>query len=93
MAVFAEAVTLSLQGPPAAAEAITRFEQAISMAVSLEARPLQGLAKGALARLLVAAGRKSEAIDELEQAIEIFSKSKMTIQLERAKAALTKFSG
>ena len=93
LAVFAEAVTLSLQGPPAAAEAITRFERAISMAASLEARPLQGLAKGALARLLVAAGRKSEAIDELEQAIEIFSKSKMTIQLERAKAALTKFSG
>lgn len=93
LANFAEAVMLSLQGPAAAAEAIARFERVTEMAARLEAKPLQGLAKGALARLLGAAGRRSEAIDELEQAIEIFAKSKMTIQLERARAVLTKFSG
>jgi len=93
LAVFAEAVALSLKGPSSVTEAIARFERAIGLAAGLEARPLQGLAKGALARLFVAAGRKSEAIDELEEAIEIFSRSKMTIQLERAKAVLTKFLG
>ena len=50
------------------------------------------MAKGTLARLLAASGRKSEAKDELAQAIELFDNSKMTIQLERAKAALSKFT-
>jgi hypothetical protein len=45
-----------------------------------------------LARLLAASGRTSEAQDELSQAIELFDKSKMTVHLERAKAALSKFS-
>ncbi|HKH00189.1 MAG TPA: hypothetical protein VKB08_05635, partial [Bradyrhizobium sp.] len=56
------------------------------------ARPLLAVAKGALARLLAVTGRKAEARDELAQAIELFAKSKMTIQLERAKASLSKFS-
>jgi len=64
----------------------------IEIAEDLEAWPLQGLAKGALARLFAAAGRKSEAKDELEQAVELFARSKMTNQLERAKAVLSKFS-
>jgi hypothetical protein len=42
--------------------------------------------------LLAASGRKSEAQDELLQAIDLFAKSKMTAQLERAKATLSKFS-
>lgn len=92
LALLAEAVILSLQGAAAAAEAITQLERAIEIATRLGTRPLLGLAKGTLARLLAAAGRKSEARDELGQAIELFAKSKMTIQLERAKAAFSKFS-
>jgi class 3 adenylate cyclase/tetratricopeptide (TPR) repeat protein len=90
LAIFAEALNLSLQGD--AADAIARYERMIEIAEDLEAWPLQGLAKGALARLFAAAGRKSEAKDELEQAVELFARSKMTIQLERAKAVLSKFS-
>jgi tetratricopeptide (TPR) repeat protein len=90
LAIFAEALILSLQGD--AADAIARYERMIEIAEDLEAWPLQGLAKGALARLFAAAGRKSEAKDELEQAVELFARSKMTIQLERAKAVLSKFS-
>ena len=90
LAIFAEALILSLQGD--AADAIARYERMIEIAEDLEAWPLQGLAKGALARLFAAAGRKSEAKDELEQAVELFARSKMTNQLERAKAVLSKFS-
>jgi hypothetical protein len=71
---------------------MAQLERAIELATRLESRPLLGMAKGTLARLLVASGRKSEAQDELAQAIELFDKSKMTMQLERAKAALTKLS-
>jgi ATP/maltotriose-dependent transcriptional regulator MalT len=92
LATFAEAGVLTLQGPSAAAGAINQFERTIEMAGRLEARPLVGVAKGTLARLLAATGRKSEARDELAQAIELFAQSKMTVQLERAKAALSKFS-
>jgi ATP/maltotriose-dependent transcriptional regulator MalT len=92
LALFSEAGILSLQGPPAMTEAIARFERAIEMATRLGTRPLLGLAKGALARLLAATGRRAEAQDELTQAIELFAKSKMTIQLERARLALAKFS-
>lgn len=92
MALFAEAGILSFQGPSAAADAIAQLERTIEIATRLEARPLLGSAKGTLARLLANSGRKAEAQDELAQAIELFAKSKMTIQLERAKAALSKFS-
>lgn len=90
LALLAEAVILSLQG--VSAEAIAQLERTIEIASRLGTRPLLGLAKGTLARLLAAAGRKSEARDELGQAIELFARSKMTIQLERAKAALSRFS-
>jgi tetratricopeptide (TPR) repeat protein len=92
LALFAEAGILSLQGATAAAEAIAQLERTIEIAARLGTRPLLGLAKGALARLLAASGRTAEAQDELVQAIELFDKSKMTIQLERARLALSKFS-
>lgn len=92
LAAFAQALISALQGAPAAAETMAQLERAIELATRLESKPLLGMAKGTLARLLMASGRKSEAQDELAQAIELFDKSKMTIQLERAKAALTKLS-
>jgi ATP/maltotriose-dependent transcriptional regulator MalT len=92
LAVFAEALILSLQGGAAAAEAMAQLERTVEIATRLGARPLLATAKGTLARLLAASGRKSEARDELAQAIELFDKSKMTVQLERAKVALSKFS-
>jgi class 3 adenylate cyclase/tetratricopeptide (TPR) repeat protein len=92
LATFAEATILSLQGPSAVREAIAQFERTIEIATSLEGRPLLAAARGMLARLLAATGRRSEAQDELGQAIALFSSSKMTTQLERAKAMLSKFS-
>ena len=92
LAAFAEAAILCLQGPSASVDAIAQFERTIKIATSLEARPLLAAARGTLARLLVATGRQSEARDELGQAIELFANSKMTVQLERAKAMLSKFS-
>jgi class 3 adenylate cyclase/tetratricopeptide (TPR) repeat protein len=92
MALFAEAGILSLQGASTAHEAIARLERTIKIAAKLEARPLLGSAKGMLARLLASAGKKAEAQEELTQAIALFARSKMTIQLERAKAILSKFS-
>jgi tetratricopeptide (TPR) repeat protein len=93
LALFAEAFNLSLQGASGTAEAIDKLEQTIEVATTLGTRPLLGLAKGTLARLLAASGRKADAQTELVEAIELFAKSKMTIQLERAKATLSKFSG
>ncbi|MFH1343631.1 MAG: AAA family ATPase [Pseudomonadota bacterium] len=92
LAAFAQALISALQGAPAAAETMAQLERAIELATRLESRPLLGMAKGTLARLLVASGRKSEAQNELAQAVELFDKSKMTIQLERAKVALSKLS-
>jgi hypothetical protein len=83
---------LSLQGASGAAEAIDKLEQTIEVATTLGTRPLLGLAKGTLARLFAASGREADAQTELVEAIELFAKSKMTIQLERAKATLSKFS-
>jgi hypothetical protein len=45
-----------------------------------------------LSRLLAASGRTAEAREELAQAITLFDRSKMTVHLERAKAAFSKFS-
>ena len=92
LALFSEAGILSLQGPSAAAEAIAQLGRAIEIATRLGTKPLLGLAKGTLARLLAASGRMSEAQDEFGQAVELFDQSKMTVQLERAKLALSKFS-
>jgi ATP/maltotriose-dependent transcriptional regulator MalT len=91
-ALFAESGILFLQGPAAAADAIAKFERTIEIAARLETRPLLGSAKGTLARLLANSGKKAEAQEELVQAIALFARSKMTIQLERAKATLSKFS-
>lgn len=92
LAAFAEAGILCLQGVSATDEATVQFERTIKIAASLGAKPLLAAAKGTLARLLAATGRKSEARDELGQAIELFTSSKMTAQLERAKAMLSKFT-
>ncbi|MDP1534970.1 MAG: hypothetical protein Q8L92_15445, partial [Rubrivivax sp.] len=92
LAAFSQALISALQGPSAASETMALLERTIELAARLESRPLLGMAKGMLARLLVASGRKSEAQNELAEAIELFDKAKMTMQLERAKAALTKLS-
>ena len=92
LAVMSEANVLASQGAPAAAEAIGCVTRAIEIAVRLEARPMQGAARGLLAHLLAASGRTVEAQDELVQAIAIFDQSRMTVHSERAKAALSKFS-
>lgn len=90
MALFAEAGILSLRGE--AADAIAHFERTIELGARLEVRPLMGFARGTLARLLATTGRQAEAQAEMNQAITLFARSKMTAQLERAKAALSKFS-
>jgi hypothetical protein len=92
LALFAEAFNLSLQGASGAAEAMDKLQQTVEVATRLGTRPLLAMAKGTLARLLAADGRKGDAQIELVEAIDLFAKSKMTIQLERAKAALSKFS-
>ncbi|MDO8401168.1 MAG: AAA family ATPase [Bradyrhizobium sp.] len=92
LAFFTEAGILSLQGALGAVEAIARLERSIEISARLGMLPLLGLAKGMMARLLDASGRKSEAKHELVQAIDLFDKSKMSVQLERAKIALSKFT-
>jgi class 3 adenylate cyclase/tetratricopeptide (TPR) repeat protein len=92
LALLAEANMLSAQGASAAPGAIARLERTIEITTRLGTKPLLGLAKGVLARLLAASGRKSEAQEELAQAIELFAQAKMTNHLERAKLALSKFS-
>jgi tetratricopeptide (TPR) repeat protein len=92
LAFFTEAGILSLQGAPGAIEAIARLERSIEISARLGMLPLLGLARGLLARLLDASGRKPEARHELVQAIDLFDKSKMTVQLERARIALSKFT-
>jgi tetratricopeptide (TPR) repeat protein len=92
LAFLAEAGILSLQGASATEEAIAQLERSIEISTRLGTRPLLGLARGAFARVLAASGRKSEAYEQLTQAVELFDKSKMTFQLERAKVALSKFS-
>ena len=57
LAFFTEAGILSLQGASASAEAMVRLERSIEIAARLGTRPLLGLAKGVLARLLIASGR------------------------------------
>jgi ATP/maltotriose-dependent transcriptional regulator MalT len=92
LATFAEANVLAAQGAHMTEEAIGCANRVVEIAGRLEAQPLLGAAKGTLARLLAASGRRVEAQDELLQAIALFDRSKMTIHLERAKSALSKFS-
>ena len=92
LAVFAEAGILALQGTARTEEALECLQRVAGIAFRLEARPLLGAARGVRARLLAASGRATEAKDELTEAIALFTQSKMTIHLERAKATLSKFS-
>lgn len=92
LAVLSEAAILSMPDAAGREDAGACLKRAIEIAARLEARPLLGAARGMLARLLAASGRKAEAQDELTQAIALFDQSKMTVHLERAKAALSKFS-
>jgi class 3 adenylate cyclase/tetratricopeptide (TPR) repeat protein len=92
LANLAEAGILSSLGPAALDEAIASAQRTIEIADRLEASPLKALARGLLCRLYSSSGRVTEARDELIQAIALFSKSKMTVHLERAKATLSKFS-
>jgi tetratricopeptide (TPR) repeat protein len=92
LAAFSEAAILSMQGAAQQEDAIASLKRAIEITDRLEARPLLGAARGMLARSLAASGRTAEAQDELVQAIALFDRSKMTVHLERAKAALSRFS-
>jgi len=92
LAIFAEGAILAMQGGAAALQAIAQFERTIEMSTKLETKPLLGLAKGMLSRLLAATGRREEAQEELLQAIAIFDRSRMTTHLDRAKQALSKFT-
>ena len=92
LAGFAEAGILASQGPLRVDDAMNCLQRTAEMAAKLEARPLLGAAKGVRARLLAASGRTSEAQGELIEAIALFSQSKMTVHLERAKVTLSKFS-
>jgi hypothetical protein len=68
------------------------LRRTVDIAGGLEARPLLAAAKGVRARLLADTGLKAEARDELAEAIAIFERSKMTVYLERAKAAFSRLS-
>ena len=91
LAVFAEANILASQGASATDEALDCLQRVAGIAGRMEARPLLGAARGVRARLLAASGRATEAKDELTEAIALFTQSKMTIHLERAKATLSRF--
>ncbi|HKU09495.1 MAG TPA: AAA family ATPase [Bradyrhizobium sp.] len=92
LANLAEAGILSSLGPAAVDEAVASAQRTIEIADRLEAGPLKAIARGVLCRLYLTSGRATEARDELVQAIALFSKSKMTVHLERAKATLSQFS-
>jgi class 3 adenylate cyclase/tetratricopeptide (TPR) repeat protein len=92
LAASAEANILAGQGGHMLEEAMACLQRTIEFTAKLEALPLLGAAKGVRARLLAASGRTDEAREELVQAITLFDQSKMTVHLQRAKAALSKFS-
>ena len=92
LAASAEANILAEQGGHMLEEAMACLQRTIEFTARLEALPLLGAAKGVRARLLVASGRTDEAREELVQAITLFDQSKMTVHLQLAKAALSKFS-
>jgi len=89
LAALAEANSLAAKGT-GSEEAIECFKQVIELAARIDARPLLGLAREALGRLLAASGRTTEAQEQLLQAIALFDRSKMTVQLESARNALAK---
>ena len=92
LANLAEAGILSSLGSAAIDEAVASAKRTIEIADKLEAGPLKAIARGMLCRLYLTSGRTTEARDELDQAIALFSKARMTVHLERAKATLSKLS-
>ena len=92
LAAFYEASILASGGTSARSEAMDGFRRAIEIAERLEAGPILGAAKGALGGLLADAGRAAEAQDELAQALALFDRSKLTVQMERVRATLSRFS-
>ena len=92
LAASAEANILASQGGHMVEDAMGCLQRIIEFTSKLEALPLLGAARGVRARLLAASGRTDEAKEELVQAISLFDQSKMTVHLQRAKAALSKFS-
>jgi class 3 adenylate cyclase/tetratricopeptide (TPR) repeat protein len=93
LATFSEANILAAQGTPTRVEAMDCLRRAAEIASRLEAAPILGTARAALGRLLADAGRTAEAQQELMQALAVFERSKMTVQTERLRASLSKFSG
>jgi class 3 adenylate cyclase/tetratricopeptide (TPR) repeat protein len=92
LAALTEANILAAQGEHVADEASDCLRGAFELATKLEAQPLLGAAMGMRARLFAAAGRITDAQNELAQAVALFDRAKMTAHLERAKAALSKYS-
>ena len=92
LAAFAEANILASQGTSMVEEAMGSLKRTVDIAAGLEARPMLAAAKGVRARLLAASGQHAEAREELAEAIALFGQSKMTVHLERAKAALSRLS-
>lgn len=91
LAIFAEANILASQGA-SAEETMACLKRAIEIADTLGARPLLAAAKAVRARALAASGQQTEAQDEMSEAIALFSQSKKTLHLERAKSAFSKLS-
>jgi tetratricopeptide (TPR) repeat protein len=92
LAAFFEASILASEGISARSEAAESFRRTIEIAGRLEAGPILAAARDGLGRLLADAGRTAEAQDELAQALALFDRSKMTVQMERVRATLSKFS-
>lgn len=93
LAAFYEASILAAEGSSARGEAIDAFKRTIDIAERLESGPILAAARDAFGHLLADAGRTAEAQDELAQALALFDRSKMTVQRERVRATLSKFSG
>jgi class 3 adenylate cyclase/tetratricopeptide (TPR) repeat protein len=92
LATFYEANMLASQGTSGRADAMDCLKRTIDLAARLEAGPLLAAARVTLGRLLSDSGRTAEAQDELVQALALFDRSKMTVQMERIRATLSKFS-
>jgi tetratricopeptide (TPR) repeat protein len=92
LAAFYESSILASEGATSRGEAMDCFRRTIDLAEKLEAGPVLAAAKGGLGKLLADAGRTAEAQDELAQALALFDRSKMTVQMERVRATLSKFS-
>jgi tetratricopeptide (TPR) repeat protein len=91
LAIFAEANILASQGASAEGT-MACLKRTIEIADTLGARSLLAAAKAVRARALAASGQQTEAQDEMSEAIALFSQSKMTLHLERAKSAFSKLS-